>query len=77
MSTKPQAPLQTKRFEPPPSRMAWWRNVFIADSPPPIEKDVVSSLCSRLHSVVLASAFHFLHWLISALAGRGMVLQCL
>ena len=54
---------------------AEWRDVFIADSPPPIERDVTPSLCSRLHSIAPAPPFRFPHWLISALAAKGMVLQ--
>ena len=54
---------------------AEWRDVFIADSPPPIEKDVTPSLCSRLHSIAPAPPFRFPHWLIGTLATKGMVLQ--
>ncbi|PIL33593.1 hypothetical protein GSI_04216 [Ganoderma sinense ZZ0214-1] len=54
---------------------AQWRDVFIADSPPPTKTDVASTLCSRLHSIAPAPPFRLPHWLIGRLALVGMELQ--
>ncbi|PIL33595.1 hypothetical protein GSI_04218 [Ganoderma sinense ZZ0214-1] len=55
---------------------AEWRDIFIADSPPPIRKDVVPShLCFPLHSLEPAPPFRFPHWLIGRLAQIGLELQ--
>nr|VWO95729.1 Alcohol dehydrogenase 1 [Ganoderma boninense] len=55
---------------------AEWRDIFIADSPPPIRKDVVPShLCFPLHSLEPAPPFRIPHWLVGRLAQMGLELQ--
>ncbi|KAM5540545.1 hypothetical protein V8D89_005774 [Ganoderma adspersum] len=51
---------------------ARWRNVFIADSPRAITKDVVRALSSKLHSVYPIPPFRLPHWIISKLMRMGM-----
>ncbi|PIL33632.1 hypothetical protein GSI_04255 [Ganoderma sinense ZZ0214-1] len=54
---------------------AEWRDIFIADSPPPILKDVAPSLCHPLHSITPAPPFRIPHWLIGRLTLMGMELR--
>ncbi len=54
---------------------AEWRDIFIADSPPPIMRDVAPSLCYPLHGIVPAPPFRLPHWLIGRLTLMGMELR--
>ncbi|KAI1786623.1 HET-domain-containing protein [Ganoderma leucocontextum] len=51
---------------------AEWRDIFIADTSPPIKKDVAPSRCFALHSITPAPPFRLPHWLLSRLALIGM-----
>ena len=55
---------------------AEWRDILIADSPPPISKDVASShRCFPLHSIEPAPPFRLPHWLVGRLMQMGLELQ--
>ena len=54
---------------------AEWRDIFIADSPPPIMKDVAPNLCHPLHCIIPAPPFRIPHWLIGRLTQLGMQLR--
>ncbi|PIL33598.1 hypothetical protein GSI_04221 [Ganoderma sinense ZZ0214-1] len=59
---------------------AEWRDIFISDSPPPIEKlkDVTPSFrCFPLHSIKPAPPFRFPHWLVGRLTQMGLPLRSL
>ncbi|KAM5543082.1 hypothetical protein V8D89_003466 [Ganoderma adspersum] len=51
---------------------AEWRDIFIADSPQAIMKDVLLILSSQLNCIVPAPPFRLPHWLISSLMSMGM-----
>ncbi|TBU36220.1 hypothetical protein BD309DRAFT_1024525 [Dichomitus squalens] len=53
---------------------AEWRDIFIADSPPPIKRDVPMNLCYPLHSLLPAPLFRISHWLIGRVTLLGMEL---
>ena len=51
---------------------AEWRDVFIAEGPPPSRKDVPPALYSRLHSIAPAPPFRIPVWLVLKLTALGM-----
>lgn len=53
---------------------AEWRDIYIADSPPPVKKDVAPNLCFPLHCITPAPPFRLPHWLIGRLTLMGMEL---
>ncbi|EJF60763.1 HET-domain-containing protein [Dichomitus squalens LYAD-421 SS1] len=54
---------------------AEWRDIFIADSPPPTKRDVPMNLCYPLHSLLPAPPFRIPHWLIGRVTLLGMELR--
>ncbi|KAM5543043.1 hypothetical protein V8D89_003427 [Ganoderma adspersum] len=54
---------------------AQWRDIFIAESPPPIKRDVPPALCSALHSIEPAPPFRIPPGLIMRLTALGMELR--
>ncbi|KAI1791126.1 HET-domain-containing protein [Ganoderma leucocontextum] len=54
---------------------AEWRDIFIADSPPPIKRDAAPGLCFPLHCITPAPPFRLPHWLIGRLTLIGMELR--
>ena len=54
---------------------AEWHDVFIADRPPPVKRDVPQSLCCTLHSVAPAPPFRIPNWLVTKLVSMGMELR--
>ena len=53
---------------------AEWRDIFIADSPPPVERDVALHPSYRLHSISPSPPFRLPHWLIGRMTRMGMEL---
>ncbi|PIL33560.1 hypothetical protein GSI_04183 [Ganoderma sinense ZZ0214-1] len=51
---------------------AKWRDILIAESPPPFTNDVVPLLCHPLNTIVPAPPFRIPHWLIGRLMLIGL-----
>ena len=57
--------------------MAEWRDIVIADSPPPFERDAILNPLYHLHGVSPSPPFRIPHWLIGRMALMGMELGTL
>lgn len=54
---------------------AKWRDIYIADSAPPLWKDEAPSLCSPLNCILPAPPFRIPHWLVGRMTSLGFELR--